>query len=285
MKTSFLIKASAYITILMASLMESKAQSGYEDESFVECTYTVKFLNDTTSKMSIEGEFISGDKGLVSNEYLLQIGRKASRYYPYSSFYRDSLKAYFGSLKGTGIKDVPEGFTSVIYKSRKGNETLTLEVVGDTPFKVKENDLDFGWNICDEYKDVAGYRCRKATCSFRGREYEAWFSEDIPISDGPWKFSGLPGLILEVYDIPCQYWYHLVSVKSITRQIDIPNSQFVEVSLEEFYKNKRWATEDAPAYFAATSSKPLYVFDHQGNRMDPKLLVKKMKRDFEEIIR
>lgn len=40
----------------------------------------------------------------------------------------------------------------------------------------------------------------KATCTFRGREYTAWFCVDIPISNGPWKFGGLPGLILKVYD-------------------------------------------------------------------------------------
>jgi GLPGLI family protein len=30
--------------------------------------------------------------------------------------------------------------------------------------------------------------------------HTAWFALDIPISDGPWKFCGLPGLIMEVYD-------------------------------------------------------------------------------------
>ncbi|GHT71710.1 hypothetical protein AGMMS50239_40950 [Bacteroidia bacterium] len=56
------------------------------------------------------------------------------------------------------------------------------------------------WEISDDTLTVAGYLCQKATCRFRGRDYTAWFSNDIPINNGPWKFGGLPGLILKVYD-------------------------------------------------------------------------------------
>jgi len=44
----------------------------------------------------------------------------------------------------------------------------------------------------DDTLTVAGYVCQKATCLFRGRDYTAWFSNDIPISNGPWKFGGFP---------------------------------------------------------------------------------------------
>jgi len=45
---------------------------------------------------------------------------------------------------------------------------------------------------------ISDYNVTKAKVEFRGRKYEAWFSEEIPINAGPWKFFGLPGLILEV---------------------------------------------------------------------------------------
>ena len=55
------------------------------------------------------------------------------------------------------------------------------------------------WEILtNEHKTVLGYPCTAARTRFRGRTYKAWFTPEIPVSDGPWKFGGLPGLILEV---------------------------------------------------------------------------------------
>jgi hypothetical protein len=39
--------------------------------------------------------------------------------------------------------------------------------------------------------------CKKATTNFRGRYWEAWYTEEIPIGQGPWKLCGLPGMILK----------------------------------------------------------------------------------------
>lgn len=59
----------------------------------------------------------------------------------------------------------------------------------------------FRWVIQkNETKEILGYTCQKATGEFRGRHYTAWFTSEIPVSAGPYKFRGLPGLILEIYD-------------------------------------------------------------------------------------
>lgn len=56
------------------------------------------------------------------------------------------------------------------------------------------------WTLRDGTREVIGYDCRRATCRFRGRDYEAWYTEELPLATGPWKFHGLPGLILAVND-------------------------------------------------------------------------------------
>ena len=53
------------------------------------------------------------------------------------------------------------------------------------------------WEIGDSTKNVLGYDCIQATTDYHGRVWTVWFAPDIPIQDGPWKFRGLPGLILE----------------------------------------------------------------------------------------
>jgi hypothetical protein len=57
--------------------------------------------------------------------------------------------------------------------------------------------------------------CQKATCIFRGRNYEAWFAQGINVSEGPWKFNGLPGLILKITDSKQDYSFEAISIEKI----------------------------------------------------------------------
>lgn len=63
-----------------------------------------------------------------------------------------------------------------------------------------EESIKMNWVFVDETKKIDAYLCKKATTHFRGRDYTAWYTEDIPVSIGPWKFHGLPGLIIEISD-------------------------------------------------------------------------------------
>ncbi|MDR0438006.1 MAG: GLPGLI family protein [Bacteroidales bacterium] len=53
------------------------------------------------------------------------------------------------------------------------------------------------WKISVDTDQVAGYRCQKASSRYGGRDWTVWFTHEIPISEGPWKLRGLPGLILK----------------------------------------------------------------------------------------
>ncbi len=77
------------------------------------------------------------------------------------------------------------------------------------------------WKTSDDTLTIAGYLCQKATCRFRGRNYTAWFTTDIPISNGPWKFGGLPGLILKVYDDKKLYVYECVGIENHKQKYSI----------------------------------------------------------------
>lgn len=70
------------------------------------------------------------------------------------------------------------------------------------------------WVITDEKKTIAGYICQKATTTFQCRDYEAWFTKEIPLAYGPWKLHGLPGIILEVKE---STGFLVVKTKSVTK--------------------------------------------------------------------
>jgi GLPGLI family protein len=78
-----------------------------------------------------------------------------------------------------------------------------LEIVGYAGIKTYSAETDLPkikWALQPEKKQVGKYTCQRALGTYAGREYEAWFTPDLPYHDGPWKLNGLPGLILEAHD-------------------------------------------------------------------------------------
>ncbi len=78
---------------------------------------------------------------------------------------------------------------------------------------VKEDAIEWNWILHPETKQIANFTSKKATTTFRGRNYTAWYITNIPIPFGPWKFHGLPGLILEVYDASLSFHIMANNVK------------------------------------------------------------------------
>ena len=65
------------------------------------------------------------------------------------------------------------------------------------PGRYTEPFAEMEWEIeGDSTRTVLGYECVMARTNYHGREWRAWFTPEIPVQDGPWKFHGLPGLIL-----------------------------------------------------------------------------------------
>ena len=76
-----------------------------------------------------------------------------------------------------------------------------VRVADNKEFFIKDNLPVINWTITKETKTIEGYLCTKATADRTVVGYPlkviAWFSEKLPISDGPFDYSGLPGFILE----------------------------------------------------------------------------------------
>ena len=82
---------------------------------------------------------------------------------------------------------------------------------------------------------ILAHRCQRATCHWRGRNYIAWFAPDIPIRRGPWKFGGLPGLIMKIHDVDNLYIFEAVAIEK-------GNFPIWQYPKEEFMKSTRTHT-------------------------------------------
>lgn len=99
---------------------------------------------------------------------------------------------------------------------------------------------DFNWQIGTETATVCGYECIKATSHWRGRDFTAWFTLDIPVEYGPWKFGGLPGLIMKVADSDGVYTFEAVAVENGNYPIYAPRgSKYKQSTREKVWKLQR----------------------------------------------
>ena len=114
------------------------------------------------------------------------------------------------------------------------------------------DELNYKWNITNETKKIKEYTSYKATTTFRGNNFEVWFTPDIPINAGPWKWYGLPGLIVEATDTDKSVVFKLERVEKLTEEIPFPSSKSQKKSLKQYLKE---ADEAFDAMFASTDER------------------------------
>jgi len=163
------------------------------------------------------------------------------------SFNKDGVLETSNNTEIQKVKTLNSTKVPFIYKDFNSKELYYSESIFRNQYLVSDTLDNFNWNITDEKKIIENYNCKKAKTKFRGREFEAWFSESIPIPNGPWKFCGLPGLILEVYDTDNIYNFKLIGIdiksKIDNSFINIPKDYNIKEVLAynkfiEIYNNK-----------------------------------------------
>lgn len=90
------------------------------------------------------------------------------------------------------------------------------------------------WQMIEETDTILGYVCQKACLTYAGRDYTAWFTTEIPINDGPWKFWGLPGLILKVVDKEEQFEWVAIGLENIDGDIVMNKGDYEKANPTQF---------------------------------------------------
>ncbi len=185
-------------------------------------TLDVAYLNIHYRQMVREDKLFPEE--LTETEMVLQIGTKIAKYANYRRLLSDSIMAE--ELKRPELSAVEivnnslkrmkkAGDNTVIVKNYQEGQYTTQRQIILNRYVYTENKPVFDWKVTSDTLTVLGYPCKKAVCLFRGRRYTAWFAPDIPLMEGPWKFNGLPGLIMKVEDADKDYSFEATALYQV----------------------------------------------------------------------
>lgn len=197
-------------------------------------TYEYQYQLDSIDKESVK-----------TDEMILLIGEKYSQFLSKNRYQMDSI------IKGTSLEQVEmilpqimkikvSFFTNFsVFKNYPNKENLTFlpQIVNDI-YEVKESMATINWKLEEDQKTIMGHLCKLATAKFGGRNYTAWYAPEIPISEGPYKFHGLPGLILEIASLDGEHAYTIKGLEKLnyTRLLYRSTRKSIPASTKDYLK-------------------------------------------------
>jgi len=220
------------ITLLLANAM-AFAQNKQSRIGYVAMSNTDNYVVFDTATVRVWYALNAldiNDENSYIDWQILEVGKYSNKYYSYFVWESDSLRTVDYRTNRSGSfsnKLLPRGrngkghWNELQYhvliaengKIRTYNRERLPQYEGyyDEPYPNQQ------WTLTLDTATVSGYHCQKATCHFRGRDFEAWFTTDVPLKFGPWKFGGLPGLIVKVYDADHYYTFECTKVERVHR--------------------------------------------------------------------
>ncbi len=172
--------------------------------------YRLEYVIDSTKPTKVNSEKFT----------LLIKNNKESIFASDITLYNDSLYKTMGNIPFNRFDVANRNQT---LKKTQFNFIITKEfskkkaTIFDNVFLINANyyfDYILNWIITDSIKIINQHKCILAKCNYAGRNYNAWFTNDIPIADGPYLFSGLPGFIFELSDDKKHYQFKLESFEN-----------------------------------------------------------------------
>ena len=195
--------------------------------------FTYKFISQSDSTQR---------KNPVNEQLALVVSKEGSVFYSEDKVKSDSiLKAKFEAARGSGnfnidMRGMKVGrFGTVINKEYPSYKTLLKNRIGVNMYEFEEVRKP-DWKITSEKDKIGEWNVQKATANYLGREWEAWFTTDIPIQDGPYVFQGLPGLIVKIADQEQDYTFILEGVKNNFTIADLKIDKVIKLNYEKYRK-------------------------------------------------
>lgn len=247
------------------------------DHSIMECVYEHTIFDPN---YSTKNKYI---KNPQAHTQILSIGRNTSLYRAYQSYVTDSIikadyptgitnNEYWKLSFAIGRTYGGKAATYILKNLGSGKLTYRGMIFMDS-YIYEEDIPEIDWIPVEEETDICGYRCKTATASFRGREWTAWYTEDIPISNGPEMFGNLPGLILKIEDEKKEHVIQAIQIRKSNESFGVnKNNSAFKTDRKTFNKMQADFYND-PGIF--TEGNPLAP-----TTLDGKPIMKKSRRMF-----
>ncbi len=235
------------------------------DELLFRVQYEMTMLPDTTR----------ADATPNAETMMLEVGKHSSGFYSYTTYVRDSV--LLADRKNKASNEVMNEHLKAygnarisyqIFKNYPKGKVTTLDRVGREKFRCEEVNEQPQWTLLADTATLLGYPCQKAACQFRGRTYTAWYTPDIPSSEGPWKLCGLPGLILKAEDSRGHYTFTCTGVETekTGKPLLYNDEGYESISRKDLNKVYERYDKDPLGFLASTApNMKVTVTDGQGN--------------------
>lgn len=208
-------------------------------DSKLRIEYDLKVLCDTTSTTKYQDKLIC----LVGDEWIWTYGESswvANMRFTLPLGHPDEKKY----KRSNGCVEV---IAWSVYRNLKDVNVINYGLIPEiknTIFRYDEKLPKMDWELTGDTEVIAGYPCQKAVTKYGGRSWSVWFSPEVPIDCGLWKFNGLPGLIMKAVDSKEEYVFNLTRMEQ--KQYDIvryPKREKI-VSKEQYRKTEKTAHDD-----------------------------------------
>ena len=255
----FLIFAFGLPTVIFAQFVmggpAKQVKYKHLDNGAIRVFYETKAVKDVSKPDKTEKDYM-----------VLDIGEKGiSRYYSDNRRRMDSVMTEImkrssggpirfdqNTMSDNGISSA--GDPKEIYKNYPSGKITVTDRIVSSDYLYEEDKFNFQWQIESETREILSYTCQKAVADFRGRHYEVWFAPDLPLNDGPWKFGGLPGLILAAEDSDKHFTFQAIGIENSNLPVDFSEKDYLKTSRNEVEKIQKKFNEDPMGYM--TNSMP-----------------------------
>lgn len=231
------------ILIFFSAVISAQLKITQGDFSMKPSTYSARFFEKSHLNIYYQFKFLKDNK-LSQNPReglcVLQIGENYSKFSDTKTLTKDSLSEKFSHLETNGVKEMNQ---FLMYKSLWETESLkstvdrkiTYQRKYKTKYEYEELQPEFEWQLHNESKKILDYSCKKATVKYRGREFIAWYTTEVPVNNGPYIFEGLPGLILELEDSQNKYHFTAIGIDKKPKDIYLRNDkEILKISRAKF---------------------------------------------------